>query len=184
MRWRVESGSLVMGRHVSTTGRACKVRLSLFERQFVASTVIAQRLLSHGRDVPSKHMLLINARTFIVRDNWLMPRHTTSFGKAGQGQMVTSGWMHGYVHMYWAKKILEWSRAADESCDGCVRLNDRDEIDGHDPNGYAGIAWAVGGKHDRAWGPERPVYDRIRCISLASTSRKFNRRAYIEKWNG
>jgi deoxyribodipyrimidine photo-lyase len=92
--------------------------------------------------------------------------------------------MHGYVRMYCAKKILEWSRTADETYDGCVRLSDRDEIDGHDPDGYAGIAWTVGGKHDRAWGHERPVYDRIRCISLASTSRKFNRRANIEKWNG
>ena len=65
-----------------------------------------------------------------------------------------------------------------------VRLNDRYELDGRDPNGYAGIAWAIGGKHDRAWGPERPVYGKIRYMSFASTSRKFDSRAYIEKWNG
>ncbi len=76
---------------------------------------------------------------------------------AAQRQMVTSGWMHGYLRMYWTKKILEWSPAADEAYDICVRLNDRYELDGRDPNGYAGIAWAIGGKHDRAWGPERPV---------------------------
>lgn len=98
--------------------------------------------------------------------------------------MGTSGLIHGYVRRYWAKKILEWSRTADEAYDVCVRVNDRDELDGQDPSGYAGIAWAVGSKHDRAWGPERPVYGKIRYMSLASTSRKFNRRAYIEKWNG
>jgi len=29
------------------------------------------------------------------------------------------------MRMYWAKKILEWSPAADEAYDICVRLNDR-----------------------------------------------------------
>ena len=112
-----------------------------------------------------------------------MPRPTTALWNAAQRQMVSSGWMHGYMRMYWAKKILEWSPAADEAYDICVRLNDRYELDGRDPNGYAGIAWAIGGKHDRAWGPERPVYGTIRYMSFASTSRKFNSRAYIEKWN-
>ena len=31
---------------------------------------------------------------------------------AAQRQMMETGWMHGYVRMYWAKKILEWSRVA------------------------------------------------------------------------
>ncbi len=73
---------------------------------------------------------------------------------AAQRQMVTSGWMHGYLCMYWATKILEWSPAAGDAYDICVRLNNRYELDGRDPNGYASIAWAIGGKHDRAWGPE------------------------------
>ncbi len=102
---------------------------------------------------------------------------------AAQRQMATSGWMHGYLRMYWAKKILEWSPAADEAYDICVRLNDRYELDGRDPNGYAGIAWAIGGKHDRAWGPERSVYGKVRYMSSASSSRKFDSRAYIEKWS-
>ncbi|MGA6971833.1 MAG: deoxyribodipyrimidine photo-lyase [Candidatus Binatus sp.] len=103
---------------------------------------------------------------------------------AAQRQMVRAGWMHGYMRMYWAKKILEWSPCAAQAYHICVRMNDRYELDGRDPNGYAGIAWAIGGKHDRAWGPERPVYGKIRYMSFASTSRKFDSRAYIEKWNG
>ncbi|HXV84926.1 MAG TPA: deoxyribodipyrimidine photo-lyase, partial [Candidatus Binatia bacterium] len=98
---------------------------------------------------------------------------------AAQKQMVLTGWMHGYLRMYWAKKILEWSSSAAAAYDIAVRLNDRYELDGRDPNGYAGIAWAIVGKHDRAWGPERSVYGKIRYMSYASTSRKFDRAAYI-----
>ena len=93
--------------------------------------------------------------------------------------MVLTGWMHGYLRMYWAKKILEWSPSAEVAYDIAVRLNDRYELDGRDPNGYAGIAWAIVGKHDRAWGPERAIYGKIRYMSYASTSRKFDSGAYI-----
>ena len=102
---------------------------------------------------------------------------------AAQRQMVISGWMHGYLRMYWAKKILEWTRSVEEAFEIAVRLNDRYELDGRDPNGYAGIAWALSGKHDRAWGPERPVYGKIRYMSYASTSRKFDSKGYIERMN-
>ena len=98
---------------------------------------------------------------------------------AAQKQMVLTGWMHGYLRMYWAKKILEWSPSAGVAYDIAVRLNDRYELDGRDPNGYAGIAWAIVGKHDRAWGPERAIYGKIRYMSYASTSRKFDSAAYI-----
>jgi deoxyribodipyrimidine photo-lyase len=98
---------------------------------------------------------------------------------AAQIQMVETGWMHGYVRMYWAKKILEWTRDPAEAFAIAVQLNDRYELDGRDPNGYAGVAWAIGGKHDRAWGPERPIYGTIRYMSFASTSRKFDSRRYI-----
>jgi deoxyribodipyrimidine photo-lyase len=122
-------------------------------------------------------------RTYLYSEKQLENAETHDpLWNAAQRQMVTSGWMHGYLRMYWAKKILEWSRTAEAAYAVCVRLNDRYELDGRDPNGYAGIAWAIGGKHDRAWGPERPVYGKIRYMSFASTSRKFNSRAYIEKW--
>jgi deoxyribodipyrimidine photo-lyase len=101
---------------------------------------------------------------------------------AAQRQLVEAGWMHGYMRMYWAKKILEWSPSPRAAYAIAVRLNDRYELDGRDPNGYAGIAWAIGGKHDRAWGPERPVYGTIRYMSAASTGRKFDSKAYIARW--
>ena len=100
---------------------------------------------------------------------------------AAQVQMVETGWMHGYVRMYWAKKILEWTRDPAEAFARAVLLNDRYQLDGRDPNGYTGVAWAIGGKHDRAWGPERPVYGTIRYMSFASTSRKFDCARYIRR---
>ncbi len=100
---------------------------------------------------------------------------------AAQKEMVLTGHMHGYMRMYWAKKILEWTRRPEEALEIAIRLNDRYELDGRDPNGYTGIAWAIGGKHDRPWGPQRPVFGLIRFMSYASTSRKFGSKAYIER---
>jgi deoxyribodipyrimidine photo-lyase len=99
---------------------------------------------------------------------------------ASHMQMVNHGWMHNYMRMYWAKKILEWSRTPAEAHRIAVRLNDKYEIDGRDPNGYAGIAWAIVGKFDRPWF-ERPIFGQIRYMSLASTGKKFNSKRYIEQ---
>ena len=99
---------------------------------------------------------------------------------AAQKQMVLTGWMHNHLRMYWAKKILEWSPSVAEAYQRAVWLNDRYQLDGRDPNGYAGIAWAIVGKHDRPWF-ERPVFGKIRYMSLASTGRKFDSKKYIEQ---
>jgi deoxyribodipyrimidine photo-lyase len=99
---------------------------------------------------------------------------------AGQIQMVRYGWMHNYVRMYWAKKILEWTPDVATAMKYAIYLNDKYFLDGRDPNGYAGIAWAILGKFDRAWG-ERPVFGKIRYMSGASTGRKFNSKRYIEQ---
>jgi len=98
---------------------------------------------------------------------------------AGQIQMVRHGWMHNYVRMYWAKKILEWTPDVATAMKYAIYLNDKYFLDGRDPNGYAGIAWAILGKFDRAWG-ERPIFGKIRYMSGASTGKKFNSKKYIE----
>ena len=99
---------------------------------------------------------------------------------AAQMQMVNTGWMHNYMRMYWGKKILEWSRTPAEAHHIAVWLNDKYELDGRDPNGYAGIAWAIVGKFDRPWF-ERPIFGQIRYMSGASTGKKFDSRKYIEQ---
>jgi deoxyribodipyrimidine photo-lyase len=99
---------------------------------------------------------------------------------AAQLEMVLTGWMHGYVRMYWAKKILEWSEHPAAALDTAIRLNDKYFLDGRDPNGYTNIAWAIGGKHDRPW-PERAVFGKVRSMTYASTSRKFDAAGYIQR---
>jgi deoxyribodipyrimidine photo-lyase len=99
---------------------------------------------------------------------------------AAQIQMIRHGWMHNHMRMYWAKKILEWTPNVATAMKYAIYLNDRYFLDGRDPNGYAGIAWAILGKFDRAWG-ERPIFGKIRFMSNASTSKKFDSKKYMEQ---
>jgi len=98
---------------------------------------------------------------------------------AAQREMVITGKMHNYLRMYWGKKILEWTASPKEAFECAIYLNDKYELDGRDPNGYAGAAWCFG-KHDRAWG-ERPVFGKIRYMNAAGLARKFDVDAYIRK---
>jgi deoxyribodipyrimidine photo-lyase len=98
---------------------------------------------------------------------------------AAQRQMVRDGWMHNYMRMYWAKKILEWAPDPARAFEWAVTLNDKYELDGRDPNGYSGIAWAIVGKHDRPWF-DRPVFGLVRYMSGESTGKKFDSKRYIE----
>lgn len=99
---------------------------------------------------------------------------------AAQLEMTATGKMHGYMRMYWGKKLLEWTSSADEAQEIAVDLNDRYELDGRDPNGYAGIAWSIGGVHDRPWA-ERPVFGQVRYMNLQGLRRKFDVEAYAAK---
>lgn len=99
---------------------------------------------------------------------------------AAQREMLYTGKMHGYLRMYWAKKILEWTRTPEEAMEIAIRLNDAYEIDGRDPNGYAGIAWSIGGVHDRAWFV-RPVFGQIRYMARSGCEKKFDVKAYIAR---
>lgn len=100
---------------------------------------------------------------------------------AAQTQLVRGGFMHNHLRMYWAKKILEWTPDPQEALAIAIRFNDRWSLDGRDPNGYAGVAWAIGGRHDRPWAPERPIFGMVRYMSMASTSRKFDWREYVRQ---
>jgi deoxyribodipyrimidine photo-lyase len=99
---------------------------------------------------------------------------------AAQIQMVKTGKMHGYMRMYWAKKILEWTESPEQAQKIAIDLNDKYELDGRDPNGYTGIAWSIGGVHDRAWF-KRPIFGKIRFMSAKGASSKFDVKAYILK---
>lgn len=99
---------------------------------------------------------------------------------AAQKELVNTGKMHGYMRMYWCKKILEWTNTPQFAQNVAIYLNDKYELDGRDPNGYTGVAWSIGGVHDRAW-TERHVYGKIRYMNYNGCKRKFDVQAYIDK---
>jgi deoxyribodipyrimidine photo-lyase len=101
------------------------------------------------------------------------------YWNAAQREMVLTGKMHGYMRMYWAKKILEWSASPREAYRTALALNNAYELDGRDPNGFAGVAWSFG-KHDRPWG-RRPVFGTVRAMTDSGLRRKFDIDAYVRR---
>ena len=98
---------------------------------------------------------------------------------AAMNEMVYTGYMHNYMRMYWAKKIIEWSNYFEEAYHTIIELNNKYFIDGRDPNSYAGVAWCFG-KHDRAW-TERPIFGKLRYMNAAGLERKFDMEKYIQR---
>jgi len=131
-------------------------------------------LLEHAGDPrPHRYSLAELERAETADDLW----------NAAQREMVLTGFMHNYMRMYWAKKILEWAPDPAIAFDWAVTLNDRYELDGRDPNGYAGIAWAIVGKHDRPWF-NRPIFGLVRPMSGAAIAKKTDTLSYIERYKG
>ena len=100
---------------------------------------------------------------------------------AAQMQLLTEGRIHGYLRMLWGKKILEWSMTPQDALKVMIDLNNKYALDGRDPNSYSGILWCLG-KYDRAWGPERRIFGKVRYMSSQNTARKVDVREYVEKY--
>ena len=100
------------------------------------------------------------------------------YWNTAQRQMTGTGTMHNYMRMYWGKKILEWSPTPQEAFATSLYLNNKYQMDGRDPNSYAGIAWCFG-KHDRPW-KERPVFGIIRYMNAQGLERKFEIEKYVQ----
>jgi deoxyribodipyrimidine photo-lyase len=130
-------------------------------------------LLEHGGDRRERYSFEQLERGQTGDDLW----------DAAQRQMVKTGWMHNTMRMYWGKKILEWAPDPARAFEWAVALNDRYELDGRDPNGYAGIAWAIVGRHDRPWF-NRPVFGLVRPMSGRSLRKKFDAEKYIRQQGG
>ena len=103
------------------------------------------------------------------------------YWNAAQREMLIKGKMHGYMRMYWGKKILEWNKTPEEAYRMALYLNNKYELDGRDPNGFTGVAWCFG-KHDRPWG-ERPIFGNVRYMNDRGLERKFNVGDYVKMVN-
>jgi deoxyribodipyrimidine photo-lyase len=103
------------------------------------------------------------------------------YWNAAQEEMRITGKMHGYMRMYWGKKILEWTETPEEAFGIALYLNNKYELDGRDPNGFTGVAWCFG-KHDRPW-KERKIFGKVRYMNASGLKRKFDADAYVRKIN-
>ena len=127
-------------------------------------------LLEHGADKRPYLYTLEELETAQTHD---------PYWNACQKEMIWTGKMHGYMRMYWGKKILEWTKSPSQAFQTALYLNNKYEIDGRDPNGFTGVAWCFG-KHDHPWA-ERPVFGKIRYMNANGLRRKFNADAYAAK---
>nr|KAG5688704.1 hypothetical protein BaRGS_029530 [Batillaria attramentaria] len=100
---------------------------------------------------------------------------------AAQVQMVREGKMHGFLRMYWAKKILEWTESPEQALAEAIYLNDKYNLDGRDPNGYVGCMWSICGIHDQGWA-ERAVFGKIRYMNYNGCKRKFDVPGFVRKY--
>lgn len=100
------------------------------------------------------------------------------YWNSAQKEMAIRGKMHGYMRMYWGKKILEWTTTPQEAYRRAIYLNNKYELDGRDPNGFAGVAWCFG-KHDRPWGT-REIFGNIRYMNSEGLERKFDMSVYVK----
>lgn len=101
---------------------------------------------------------------------------------AAQTQLLREGRIHNYLRMLWGKKILHWSASPQEALRIMIELNNKYALDGRDPNSFSGIFWVLG-RYDRAWGPERPIFGKIRYMSSKNTARKVKVKNYMERYS-
>ena len=83
--------------------------------------------------------------------------------------------------MLWGKKILHWTESPQQALEFMIHLNNKYALDGRDPNSYSGIMWCLG-RFDRAWGPERAVFGKVRYMTSASTRRKCHMEDYLSRF--
>jgi deoxyribodipyrimidine photo-lyase len=100
---------------------------------------------------------------------------------AAQTQLVREGTIQNYLRMLWGKRILEWTEHPHQALEFMLELNNRWALDGRDPNSVTGICWVLG-RHDRPWGPERPIFGTVRYMSSTNTARKLPVRDYLKRY--
>ncbi len=125
---------------------------------------------------------LLDKREYVYTEaDYLSFNTHDAYFNAAMKEMIYSGYMHNYMRMYWAKKIIEWSPTYVEAYEIIKKLNNAYFIDGRDALSYTGIAWCFG-KHDRAW-TERQIFGKLRYMNASGLERKFNIIEYVRQMN-
>ncbi|XP_014256102.1 deoxyribodipyrimidine photo-lyase isoform X2 [Cimex lectularius] len=123
-------------------------------------------------------------RTWLYTDQELEEAKThDDLWNSAQIQLNTEGKMHGFLRMYWAKKILEWTQSPEDALRVALYLNDKYSLDGRDPNGFVGCMWSICGIHDQGW-REREIFGKIRYMNYQGCERKFDVKAFVARYGG
>ena len=133
-----------------------------------------------ARKTLEEHASDPRVHTYELEDFQMAATHDPLWN-AAQGQLLREGRIHNYLRMLWGKKVLEWTPDPRRALEIMIELNNRYSLDGRDPNSYSGIFWVLG-RFDRAWGPERPIFGKIRYMSSQNTARKLHVKDYVEAY--
>lgn len=115
-----------------------------------------------AQDSLNKHKNDLRSYLYTKQEFEYAKTHDKLWNKIQEG-LLKNGKIHGYPRMYWAKKILEWSKSPEEALEISIYLNDEYALDGNDPNGYVGILWSICSLHDRPF-TNRFVTGKIRYM--------------------
>jgi len=118
-----------------------------------------------------------------TRDEFDEAKTHDELWNSAQIQLKTEAKMHGFMRMYWCKKILEWTESPEQALEFALYFNDHYSLDGADSNGIVGCMWSIAGLHDQGWG-ERPIFGKIRYMNYAGCKRKFDIAKYSAKYGG
>ncbi|RLN25953.1 hypothetical protein BBJ28_00014255 [Nothophytophthora sp. Chile5] len=169
-----------------------KEGLASFLEELIVRRELAVNLVAYNAEHYDSMRCLPNYATTTLEEHaddpreWLYSRQELeaaqtgdAFWNAAQRELASTGKMHGYMRMYWAKKLLEWTRSPAEGFHAALVLNNKYALDAPDANSYAGVAWSFG-KHDQGW-KERPIFGKVRYMNEAGLKRKFRMDAYVRK---
>jgi deoxyribodipyrimidine photo-lyase len=133
-----------------------------------------------GRDSLRRHAR--DKRQFVYRlEEFEYAKTHDNLWNACQNQLLIQGKIHGYMRMYWSKKILEWTENPDQALEFCIYLNDKYSLDGRDPNGYVGAQSSITGLHDKNF-DDRPIYGGVRGMTYQGCRGKFDVDILIRTW--
>ncbi len=132
-----------------------------------------------ARETLDAHAL--DPRNVVSLEDLEAARSPDPIWNAAQTQLVETGVMHNYLRMLWGKLVLQWSPTPEAALERMLHLNDKYALDGRDPNTISGVTWVLG-RFDRAWGPERPIFGKIRYMTSDSTRRKLRLMRYLARW--
>ncbi|MDD5083729.1 MAG: deoxyribodipyrimidine photo-lyase [Candidatus Moranbacteria bacterium] len=98
-----------------------------------------------------------------------------------QREFALSGRIFGWARIYWAKRLLEWTRSPEEAIRIAITLTEKYGISGWDTSSYLNITRAIGGTYDTPSKTARPVFGKVPSINPDHRETRRDFRIYAGK---